>query len=107
MDPDDGTLPETALKSDGTGHGRRPEPADLDIRAETDAEKATLPAGLRLLSAELLIVDDLEGAVKGCRVVSAVVGQAAGHRSREAGRRDEVAPSDLGRSHPEFCRQDI
>ena len=52
MNADDGTLPKSALKSDGTGDLRWSEAADLDVGADADADQ---PASARAVFCSLLI----------------------------------------------------
>ncbi len=73
VEADDRALPETALEADRAGDLRWPEPADLDVGADADAQIAALLAQPRLLVAQILVADVIERLVERALVVAAVV----------------------------------
>src|SRR5262249_47192327 len=76
------------------------EAADLDVGGETDTEVAALFTQLRLLLAELLVIDQLKRLVERFLVLAGVVVLTGERGVRELVRLDEVDTADVGRVEP-------
>ena len=83
-----------------SGRSARPEAADLNVRAESNAEVTALSTQVCLALAQPRIVDVRHGAIESLRVVAEVVHEAEIVGVREAF--DEVLAPQLGRIHADL-----
>ena len=107
VQPHHGALPQSALEAGRADHGRRPQPADLHVGAEPDAEQLAVPRAALLLLTEAPVVHRGERLVEGRAVVPAVVGQPLGGRVRKLVGRDEVLAANVGGIQFEVRRHQV
>ena len=99
VDANVGALPLASLGAERSDDRRRRQAACLDVGREADADLlAAVVAARRLLGAQIVVADHLQGAVHRWSVVAGVVGEGDLGLVREGVRRHEVPTANLHRT---------
>src|SRR5262249_30099353 len=81
MKPDDGALPQSALKAHRPRHLRRPETTDFNVGGDADTKVASLLAQPGLLGSEIAVANLIQRLVQCSLIIAAVVRQTCNHRT--------------------------